>query len=60
MVPLDDTARRLTAESERMVASGDRMLRRSQTFVLLSSLPDTTLSSRVNTALVTALQDNKC
>jgi hypothetical protein len=56
IVPVADTASLLTAESDRMVARGERMLRKSQTRVLRSSLPDTTLSSRANTAHVTALQ----
>ena len=53
--PEFETARRLAAESDRIVARGDRMLRRSHTLTLRSSEPDTTLSSFVNTAQVTVL-----
>ena len=38
-----------------MVAMGDRMFFRSQTFTVRSSLPETTLSPTVNTAEVTVL-----
>lgn len=55
MTPLEDTDSRLTAESVLMVATGERMLRKSHTFTLRSSEPDTTLSSFVNTADVTLL-----
>lgn len=54
--PVFETARRFAAESDRIVASDDRMLRRSHTLTLRSSEPDTTLSSLVNTAHVTVLQ----
>lgn len=49
----------LTAESVRIVAIGDRMFLRSQTFTVLSSLPDTTLSPTVKTADVTVLREMK-
>lgn len=39
-----------------MVAMGDLMFFRSQTFTVRSSLPETTLSPTVNTAEVTVLQ----
>lgn len=55
ITPEEETAKRLTAESERIVASGDLIFRKSQTLTLLSSDPDTTFSSLVNTADVTAL-----
>jgi hypothetical protein len=54
--PLLETANRFTAESDRIVASDDRMFRRSHTLTLRSSEPDTTLSSLVNTAHVTVLR----
>ena len=44
------------AESVRMVAMGDLMFFKSQTFTVRSSLPETTLSPTVNTAEVTVLQ----
>lgn len=57
MTPDDDTDIRLTAESARIVATGERIFRRSQTFTLRSSELETTLSSRrVNTADVTLLE----
>lgn len=46
----------LMAESVRIVAMGDLMFLRSQTFTVRSSLPETTLSPTVNTAEVTVLQ----
>lgn len=46
----------LMAESVRMVAMGDLMFFKSQTFTVRSSLPETTLSPTVNTAEVTVLQ----
>ena len=55
MTPVGDTARRLADESERIVARGDRIFLKSQTFTLRSSDPETTLSSLVNTAQVTVL-----
>lgn len=57
ITPEGDTARRFAEESERMVANGDRMFLRSQTLTLLSSDPETTLSSLVNTAHVTVLNN---
>ncbi len=42
-----------TAESVRMVAIGDLMFFKSQTFTVRSSLPETTLSPTVKTADVT-------
>lgn len=39
-----------------MVAMGDLMFFKSQTFTVRSSLPETTLSPTVNTAEVTVLQ----
>lgn len=55
ITPALDTASLLAAQSPRIVASGDRMFLSSQTFTLLSSDPDTILSSLVNTADVTVL-----
>ena len=55
MTPVEDTAILFTAESDRIVAKGDLIFRISQTFTLLSSDPDTTLSSLVKTAEVTVL-----
>lgn len=46
----------LIAESVRIVAMGDLMFFKSQTFTVRSSLPETTLSATVNTAEVTVLQ----
>ena len=46
---------RLTAESVRMVVSGDRMFFKSQTLTVRSSLPEITLSPPANTADVTCL-----
>lgn len=59
MTPLAETDKRLMAESARIVATGDRMLRRSQTLTVRSSEPDTTLSSLLNTADVTLLQKQR-
>lgn len=56
MTPLFETASRFTAESSRMVVSADRIFLNSQTFTVLSSLPETTLSSRVKTVDVTLLK----
>lgn len=55
ITPVDETDNRFTAESARIVASGERILRRSHTLTVRSSEPDTTLSSRVNTDDVTLL-----
>ena len=44
------------AESVRIVAMGDLIFLKSQTFTVRSSLPETTLSPTVNTAEVTVLQ----
>lgn len=44
-----------TAESVRIVAMGDLMFFKSQTFTVRSSLPETTLSPTVKTAEVTVL-----
>lgn len=46
----------LMAESVRIVAMGDLIFLKSQTFTVRSSLPETTLSPTVNTAEVTVLQ----
>lgn len=59
MTPLAETDKRLMAESALIVATGDRMLRRSQTLTVRSSEPDTTLSSLLNTADVTLLQKQR-
>lgn len=56
MTPLLDTANRLTDESVRMVVNADRIFLNSQILTVLSSDPDTTLSSRLNTDEVTLLQ----
>lgn len=56
MIPPLDTAKRFTDESVRIVARGERMFRNSQTLTVLSSEPDTTLSSLVNTVDVTLLK----
>ena len=51
---LDETANRLIAESDCIVATGDRMLRRSQILALPSSDPEIIFSScDVKTAEVT-------
>lgn len=52
----EDHCHLLMAESVRMVAMGDLMFFKSQTFTVRSSLPETTLSPTVNTAEVTVLQ----
>lgn len=59
IVPFEETDKRLTAESERIVATGERKLNKSHTLMLLSSEPETTLSSRVNTEDVTLLCKKK-
>ena len=57
MVILDcDMAKRFTAESVRIVVFGDRIFLRSQTLTVLSSLPETIMSTPANTALVTGLK----
>lgn len=58
MTPPFDTETRLTAESSRIVVNADRMFLSSHTLTVLSSDPDTTLSSRVKTVDVTLLQIN--
>lgn len=57
--PALETANLFAALSPRIVASGLRIFRNSQTFTLRSSDPETILSSLVNTADVTALKRNK-
>lgn len=59
MTPLLETANRLTDESVRMVVNADLMFRSSHILTVLSSDPETTLSSRVNTEDVTLLQAEK-
>jgi len=54
-IPILETDSLLAALSPRIVANGLRMLRNSHTFTLLSSEPDTILSSLVKTADVTVL-----
>lgn len=49
----------LIAESVRIVAMGDLMFFKSQTFTVRSSLPETTLSPTVNTAEVTVLSESE-
>lgn len=49
----------LMAESVRIVAIGDLIFFKSQTFTVRSSLPETTLSPTVNTAEVTVLSGNE-
>lgn len=56
MTPPFETANRFTAESNRMVVNAERIFLNSQTFTVLSSLPDTTLSSFVRTVDVTLLR----
>lgn len=56
IMPPFDTEILLTAESSRIVVNADLMFRNSHTFTVLSSEPDTTLSSRVSTVDVTLLQ----
>lgn len=48
-----------TAESVRIVAMGDLIFFKSQTFTVRSSLPETTLSPTVKTAEVTVLERKK-
>lgn len=55
ITPPADTDIRLTAESVRMVVNAERIFRNSHTLTVLSSDPDTTLSSRVKTVDVTLL-----
>lgn len=55
MMPPFDTEIRFTAESSRMVVNAERILRNSHTLTVLSSEPDTTLSSLVRTVDVTLL-----
>lgn len=59
MMPPFDTEIRFTAESSRIVVTGERIFLNSQTLTVLSSDPDTTLSSRVSTVDVTLLQMKK-
>lgn len=59
MIPPFDTEIRLTAESSRIVVSADRIFLSSHTLTVLSSDPDTTLSSRVKTVDVTLLQNKQ-
>lgn len=59
MIPLFDTDIRLTAESNLIVVNAERILRNSHTLTVLSSLPDTTLSSLVRTVDVTLLKKNE-
>lgn len=56
MIPPFDTEIRLTAESSRIVVKADLIFLSSQTLTVLSSEPDTTLSSLVRTVDVTLLQ----
>lgn len=56
MMPPFDTEILLTAESRRIVVKADLIFRSSHTLTVLSSEPDTTLSSLVNTVDVTLLQ----
>lgn len=56
IIPPFDTEIRLTAESSRIVVNADRMFLNSHTLTVLSSEPDTTLSSLVSTVEVTLLQ----
>jgi hypothetical protein len=53
-----DMANRFTAESVLIVEFGDLILRRSQTLTVRSSLPEITISTPANTALVTGLELN--
>lgn len=55
ITPPGDTDIRLTAESVRMVVNAERIFRSSHTLTVLSSEPETTLSSRVKTVDVTLL-----
>jgi hypothetical protein len=56
MNPAALTASLLAGESSWMAACGERMLRKSQTLTVLSSEPDTALSSFSSTADVTGLR----
>lgn len=58
MMPLFDTDIRLTAESNLIVVNAERILRNSHTLTVLSSDPDTTLSSLVRKVDVTLLENN--
>lgn len=51
-----DTDSLLTGLSHRMAAKGERIFLKSQTFAVLSSEPEITLSSRVNVTQVTDLK----
>lgn len=59
IMPPFDTEIRLTAESSLMVVKADRIFLSSHTLTVLSSEPDTTLSSLVSTVDVTLLQKYK-
>lgn len=56
MTPPFETANRFTAESSRMVVRAERIFLNSHTLTVLSSLPDTTLSTFVRTVDVTLLR----
>ncbi|KAH0817304.1 hypothetical protein GEV33_005487 [Tenebrio molitor] len=56
IIPFAETLNLFTAESTLIVATGYLIFFRSHTFTLLSSEPETTLSSLVNTAEVTLLK----
>lgn len=56
MMPPFDTEIRLTAESSLMVVRAERIFLSSHTLTVLSSEPETTLSSLVKTVDVTLLQ----
>lgn len=49
-----------TGESSLIVVRGERIFFKSQTFTVLSSLPETTLSPLANVAEVTGLWKNIC
>lgn len=55
MMPPDETDILLTGESVRIVVNADLIFLNSHTLTVLSSEPDTTLSSRVRTVDVTLL-----
>lgn len=55
MTPLAETANLFTAESVRIVVNAERIFLNSHTLTVLSSEPDTTLSSLVKTVDVTLL-----
>lgn len=59
MMPPDETDILFTAESVRIVVNADRIFLISHTLTVLSSEPDTTLSSRVKTVDVTLLKITK-